>query len=178
MIKVYTGPMFSGKSTNLILDYVMLADCSSALCFKPSKDTREFSKIRARNNDNELSAIVIKNFEDIEQYLVDEITDIFIDEVQFIEGDPNILVDLSIKRGIYIRVAGLSRTSEMKPFGHMPEIMAFADDIEILDAKCNQCGSPAGYTHCKIPKQNDVMVGNTEYEPLCFDCFREKIIRQ
>ena len=120
----------------------------------------------------------MEKFEDIEQHLSDEITDIFIDEAQFIEGDPNVLVDLSIKRGIYIHVSGLSRTSEMKPFGHMPEIMALADDIEILDAICNQCGSGAGYTYCKVPKQNDVMVGNTEYEPLCFDCFREKIIRQ
>lgn len=178
MIKVYTGPMFSGKSTNLILDYIMLADNSATICFKPSKDVREFSKIKARNNDNELPAIVIKDFEDMKQHLTDDITNIFIDEVQFIQGDVNILLDLSINKNIDIVVGGLSKTSELKPFGCMPEILAIADEIEILDAKCNKCGSPARYTHCKIPKTNDVMVGNTEYEPLCFDCFRKEIIRQ
>lgn len=70
MIYVYTGPMFSEKSKALINTYNLLTDefQAKALCFKPSKDNRDKTKIRSRALKQQIDAIVIKTFEDKLRY--------------------------------------------------------------------------------------------------------------
>lgn len=170
MIKVYTGTMFSGKSTRLIEEYNKIEDKKSVMCFKPSKDNREFGVIRARNVEKVVSCIIIRNFEDILLYITDDIKHIFIDEVQFVNGNFNILTNLSLK-GITIFIAGLKQTSELRPFGTMPYILAIADEIEILHTNC-ECGEIARYTDCTTDKNNDILIGDKEkYRPVCEKCY-------
>lgn len=169
MIKVYTGTMFSGKSTKLIEEYQKISDKNKVMCFKPSKDSREFGKIRARNVQEEIKAVVIKKFEEIITHITDEIEYIFIDECQFIEGNFNILSKLSLK-GITIYIGGLKQTSNLRPFGTMPYVLAIADEIEILHTKC-KCGRTARYTMCTKEKDNDILIGdNEEYQAVCEKC--------
>lgn len=173
MITVYTGPMFSGKSTTLIETYQNLItnniSKNNILCFKPSKDIRDYTKIRARNVNTKIDAIVISKFETILDYITNDIKYIFIDEIQFIDGDFNILSKLSIENNIDIYISGLSQTSEQTPFGTMPYILAIADNVMKLKAKC-ECGKEAPYTYCKENKQQKILIGDKEYIPLCREC--------
>ena len=173
MITVYTGPMFSGKSTLLIETYKKLINNNiseyNILCFKPSKDKRDYTKIKARNVEKQIDSIVISKFETIQEYLTDNIEYIFIDEIQFINGNFNILSKLSIENNIDIYVSGLSQTSELNPFGTMPYILAIADNIIKLKAKC-ECGKEAIYTYCKENKTQDILIGDKEYIPVCKEC--------
>ena len=172
MIKVYTGTMFSGKSTALINEYNKIQDKNSVVCFKPSKDTRDKSSIRARNVEDKIESIVINSFEEILLHIKEETKYIFIDEVQFIGGDFNVLTHLSLYRDLTIIVAGLNKTSELEPFGQMPQILAIADEIVILRTKC-KCGEVALYTGCIKEKNAEILVGDSEYEPLCRKCYLE-----
>lgn len=173
MIKVYTGTMFSGKSTRLIEEYNKIEDKSKVICFKPSKDKREFGAIRARNVEKVVSSIVISRFEEILFHINDEIEYIFIDEVQFVNGNFNILTKLSLK-GITIFIGGLKQTSELRPFGTMPYVLAIADEIEILHTNC-ECGEIARYTDCTTDKKNDILIGDKEkYRPVCEKCYVQK----
>lgn len=169
MITVYTGPMFAGKSTALIEEYDNIKDKKSIICFKPSKDKRDTTKIRARNIEQKPEAIVISKFDEIKDYINDNIKYIFIDEAQFINGNFNILSKLSIEKDIDIYVGGLSQTSEQRPFGTMPYILAIADFIIKLQAKC-ECGHSARYTYCLEDKKNEILIGDKEYKPLCRKC--------
>ena len=173
MITTITGPMFSGKSTRLLAEYDNITDKSSILCFKSSKDKRDKTKIRARNVENKIDAIVISKFEDILDFLSFDIKYIFIDEVQFISGDYMILNNLSINNDIDIYIVGLSQTSEHKPFGCMPNILAISNNIYNLKARCS-CGKTAYYTYCKVNKKDDVLIGDIEYEPICRKCLVER----
>ena len=173
MIKVYTGTMFSGKSTRLIEEYNKIEDKKSVMCFKPSKDNREFGAIRARNVEKVVSCIVIRDFEDILLHITDDIKYIFIDEAQFVNGNFNILTKFSLK-GIEIHIGGLKQTSELRPFGTMPYILAIADEIEILHTNC-ECGEIARYTVCTEEKNKDVLIGDKEkYRPICEKCYRKE----
>ena len=173
MIKVYTGTMFSGKSTRLIEEYNKIEDKNAVMCFKPSKDKREFGAIRARNVEETVSSIVISRFEEILFHINENIKYIFIDEVQFINGNFNILTKFSLK-GITIFIAGLKQTSELRPFGTMPYILAIADEIEILHTNC-ECGEIARYTDCTTDKKNDILIGDKEkYRPVCEKCYVQK----
>ena len=168
MITIYTGPMFSGKSSYLLGIYDEVEDKSTVLCFKPSKDTREKTTIKSRDG-NKAEAIVISNFEDIEKYIKENTKTIIIDEAQFIDGNYNILTKLSIENDINIFIGGLAQTSEQKPFNSMPYLLALADNIEVLEAKC-ECGKVARYTYCKVKKEDTILVGDKEYKPLCREC--------
>ena len=171
MIYVYTGPMFSEKSKALINTYNLLTNESQAkaLCFKPSKDNRDKTKIRSRALKQQIDAIVIKTFEDILKYIKEDTKYIFIDEIQFITGNYNILMDLSIEKDIDFYIAGLSLTSEQKPFGEMPNILAIANEIITLYALC-ECGHEAAYSYCKENKTSDILIGDKEYKPVCREC--------
>lgn len=175
MIISITGPMFSGKSTKLLEEYTNIIKSEentyprNILCFKPSKDKRDKTKIRARNIEKQIEAIVITKFDEILKYVKEDTKYIFIDEAQFINGNFNILNKLSIEKGIDIYVAGLNQTSEQRPFGTMPYILAISDDIYNLKPKC-KCGKVAYYTYCKEKKNEDVLIGDKEYIPVCRKC--------
>lgn len=175
MIKVYTGPMYSGKSKRLIEEYNKIWNKDRVICFKPSKDTRELSKIRSRDSNININAIVIRSLEDILEYVEDDITAIFIDEIQFLDGDVNVLLNLSIDRDIDIYISGLSLTSELSPFGIMPRILSIANKVEHLEAVCSVCNKlKAEYTYCLQDKSEDILVGSSMYIPICKDCLRRK----
>lgn len=177
MIKVFTGPMFSGKSDELLKDYDKKYHKSKILLFKPKIDTRDYGVIKTRNN-NEENAIIINDLNDIYEYLTDKITTIFIDEANFIKGDIDVLIDLSINKDLDIFIAGLNLTSELKPFGLMPEIMAIADEIVLLHASCNDCNRDANYTYYTGTKDGDILVGNDNYIALCPKCLRKRLSKQ
>ena len=170
MINVYTGPMYSGKSKALIKTYEDLTNKSQALCFKPSKDSRDKSKIKSRDLNIQIDSIVIKTFTDILKHIKENTKYIFIDEAQFITGDFNILQKLSIEKDIDIYIAGLNKTSNQKPFGTMPYILSIADKIEILNAEC-ECGEKALYTISKTAKEQDILIDTgKEYKSVCRKC--------
>ena len=158
MITVYTGPMFSGKSSKLIEIYSNKYYNGRVLAFKPAKDKRDKTKIKCRQYSLEIDATVISTFEDILKHLQPDCKVILIDEVQFLTGDPRILLDLSLLDNYEIYVAGLSLDSEQKGFGKLPEIMAFADIIEKVYADCYYCGREAEYTRYLEKKEEQILV--------------------
>ena len=58
MIKVFTGPMFSGKSDALLNEYDKRYHKSRILLFKPKMDTRDYGVVKTRKG-KELSLIHI-----------------------------------------------------------------------------------------------------------------------
>lgn len=172
MIKLYTGPMFSGKSYELLKEYEKKFHKDKILMFKPKIDTRDYGVIKTRNN-KEVPAILISDLSEIYKYLSEKITTIFIDEANFIQGDIEVLIDLSIDKDLDIYIAGLNLTSELKPFGLMPQIMAISDEIVYLYASCNECNRDASYTYYNGTKDDDILVGNDNYTALCSKCLRK-----
>lgn len=177
MIKLYTGPMFSGKSYELLKEYERKFHKNKILMFKPKIDTRDYGVIKTRNN-IEVPAILINNLNQIYDYLNNNITTIFIDEANFLEGNIEVLIDLSIDKDLDIYIAGLNLTSELKPFGIMPQIMAISDEIVYQYASCNNCNRDAKYTYYNGDKTNDILVGNDNYTALCTNCLRKVRTKQ
>lgn len=173
MIKVFTGPMFSGKSDELLKEYDKKYHKSKILLFKPKIDTRDFGVVKTRNN-KEVSAILIKDLKDIKKHLTEKITTVFIDEANFLKGDVKVLQDLSIMEDLDIFIAGLNMTSEQEPFGLMPQLLAIADEIEIMHASCNECNRDAYYTYYDGNKNSTILVGSENYIALCPRCLRKK----
>ena len=174
MIKCFVGPMYSGKTTAMINMYNKIWNKDNVMCFKPKTDDRDYGLIKSRDFKDGIKAICIDKLEEIYQYMEDNTKTLFIDEAEFLKGDVRVLVDLSINREIDIYIAGLNMTAEQKPFGLMPYIMAVSDNIEIIPGVCYICNKPAYYTYYEGEKTTDILVGNTNYLPLCASCLYKK----
>ena len=176
-IEVITGPMFSGKSEELIrrLKRAQIAR-RRVMCFKPDLDVRYHQTAIASHSAQTLDARTVANVEALrtELYpLLDEVEVIGVDEAQFF--DPA-LVELTLElidTGKRVILAGLDTTFAGEPFAPVPELMAVADEVVKLSAVCMRCGAPAVHTQRLGASQALVVVGAAGlYEARCRACFK------
>lgn len=175
MITTFTGPMHGGKSAAMINAYTGIWNKEHIMCFKPRVDTRDGDEIKSGGLHIGVGSIFIDTFEDILEHYNDNITNIFIDEAQFIKGNPSVLSYLSIAKDVDIYVAGLNMTSEQEPFMTMPYILAISDNVVNCRASCLDCGREATYTYFEEEKTSDIVVGNDGYVSLCTRCLNRRL---
>ncbi|MGA7316208.1 MAG: thymidine kinase [Silvibacterium sp.] len=182
-IEVITGPMFSGKSEELIrrLKRAQMAK-RRVLCFKPDLDARYHLTAIASHSSQTLDAVTIANVEALKASLfpvIDQIEVIGVDEAQFFDAS---LVPLSVELvhlGKRVILAGLDTTFAGEPFPPIPDLLAISDEVVKLSAVCMQCGAPAIHTQRLGSSQSLVLVGAAGlYEARCRGCFRPYIDEQ
>lgn len=175
VIEIICGPMYAGKSEELIrkLNRLSIAKID-LLCFKPKIDTRSEDTFVSRNGKKFKSITIDKPIE-IFDYLKDSTaTVIAIDEVQFFdESIVNISKFLSLK-GYHLILSGLDKNYKGEPFGPIPQLLSISDYVTKLTAVCTQCGSEALYTqriiNGSVANHNDdlILIGDNEsYEARC-----------
>lgn len=170
MITTYTGPMFSGKSTGLLNAYENIWNKKNIIAFKPKIDNRDYGVIKCRNMSIEIPAICINDLSEIKNYVTGTTRTIFIDEAQFLTGNVEEIINLSVYQDIDFYISGLNMTSEQRPFGIMPNILAISQEIYIYEAVCFDCNKKAQYSYYEYKKEEDNVVGNDGYVPLCGKC--------
>ena len=172
-IEVISGPMFSGKTEELIrrLKRAKIALRKVAI-FKPVIDER-YSKEKIVSHDStSIESIRIKRPIEIVEY-IDEAEVIGIDEAQFFNKTIVEVVQYLALSGKRVIIAGLDMDSNGKPFGSMPSLLAIAEYVTKLHAICMKCGSLAIHSY-RLSKSSDDLIfvgGKNEYEPLCRKCF-------
>ena len=173
-IKVYTGPMFSGKTTAHLSAYERATIAKKkVLAFKPELDTRFGTNVIKSRRFGEIEAICISNIEELKKYDADVY---IIDEFQFLKGDIKIILDLADNKDKSFHISGLDMTAERKPFGIMPELLAIADEVQKFVAICHDCNEEnAIYSYFLGKKDIDIVLGNTEYVALCRKCMSKRL---
>ncbi|WP_263408184.1 thymidine kinase [Terriglobus tenax] len=178
-LEVITGPMFSGKSEELIrrLKRAKIARQRVA-CFKPDIDLRYHRTAIASHSEQTHDAAVVTPTSDrlkaelFENSSIEEIDVIGIDEVQFFdEGIIPLTLEL-VHLGKRVILGGLDTTFANEPFGPVPNLMALADQVTKLSAVCMVCGNPAIHTQRLGQSQELVVVGAAGlYEARCREHF-------
>lgn len=171
-INVYTGPMKCGKS-NKIIDEAkrqMIAGKQIKI-FKPSIDNRFASDFIKDRNGNKLASVNIDKIEDIKNYDADVYV---IDEFQFLNGDVNCISEMA-EKGKKFFIAGLNLTSDCKPFGKMGDLLCVSDNVNTMTAICEVCKRDnAIFSYYKAGnKSEDIVIGDSEYIPVCRACYDE-----
>ncbi len=135
-LEVICGPMFSGKTFELIhrVEKLKYLEGSKYLFFKPSRDTRT-KNVRTRFNGLEAECTSIKKPEEILEN-IDGCDLIGIDEAQFFQKNIIYVVEELLKNDINVIVAGLDLDYRGEPFGVMSSLLAMADHVEKLFATC------------------------------------------
>jgi thymidine kinase len=144
ILEVICGPMFSGKSEELIrrLRRAKIAQ-QKVVSFNPHSDTRTALHSISSHNGTSLEAITISNPLTIPNHVNFDVEVVGIDEVQFFSPEIiNVVFDL-VEQGKRVIVSGLNLDFKGVPFGTIPTFMAIADTITKLSAICILCGSDA-----------------------------------
>ena len=131
-LEVIVGPMFSGKSEELIrrLKRARIARQRVA-CFKPDIDLRYHRTAIASHSSHTHEAETIASVERLRAVLaeqLDAVEVIGIDEAQFLDGSIVPLALELVHLGKRILIAGLDTTFTGEPFGPIPALMAVADE--------------------------------------------------
>jgi len=197
-IEVVTGPMFSGKSDELIrrARKALYAD-KKVLIVKPPADTRDNDKIicykkNLKTGKFEISDSMPADIVHSEDEFMDLINKIhpgmiIIDEAQFF-GEW-LLVFLNALSNFFsypgkkhietngelvILIGGLDLDAWRRPFGIMPQLMAMADYVQKEPAVCFKCKGkfgPAIFTQKVGGSSAQVEVGKADiYEARCRTC--------
>ncbi len=174
-LEVICGPMFSGKTEELIRRMTKVEFTKKkAIVFKPIIDTRYSNNHIQSHNGKKIKCINLKNMEECLDYIND--IDIFaFDEAQFYNSDIIDICKTLLLKDKRIIIAGLDRDSNGKPFGQMPYILAHADYITKLNAVCVKCGDIATFSYRISNDKEQIVLGEKEkYEARCIICFHEK----
>jgi len=213
MIITKYGGMGAGKTGTLITDKEKIENDvyhkGRILVFSPKIDVRfGVGKIKERdhiteegivipNTGREIESIPIESIFEMDEYLASQKTkykryrDIFIDEMNFFESEPNeekgidlkelelrrnesikIILERSLKDKVDFHLYGLNLTAEMHPYGLMAVAIAFTkpkNQYELF-AECADCLRKARYTYYIPYEKGTNVFGANDYCAMCGTC--------
>ncbi len=180
VVEVVCGPMFSGKTEELIrrVRRAQIARLKTQI-FKPAIDDRYHETKVVSHSSLSIQAVPVKSSVEILERLLDTTRVVAIDEVQFFDKNIIAVVKKLARRGIRIICAGLDQDFKGNSFGPMPELLCMADQVDKIHAICTVCGNSASKTYRKPEEDCDeqILVGEGEaYEARCrthWDAFEE-----
>ena len=171
-IEVITGPMFSGKSEELIKRVKVLEYAkANILIIKPKVDNRGTSRHISSRNGTFVKTKLAKNVNDIHKLLTSKYDVLVIDEAQFFSNEIITYCNKKANDGLKIIVSGLDQNYLGKPFGPIPQLLALAEFVTKLTAICFRCHLTATMTYRKSKKGKVVEIGDSNlYEARCRAC--------
>jgi thymidine kinase len=177
-LEVVCGPMFSGKSEELIrrLRRAEIAG-QRALVVKPALDDRYDVGHVVSHAGAKMRAVAAESSADVPR-LASGYDAVGIDEVQFFDVGIVDAIETLVARGTRVVAAGLAQDFRGQPFGAMPTLLCVAEFVDKLEAVCHRCGGPATMTQRLVDGRPAPFGGATiqvgaldSYEARCRACF-------
>jgi thymidine kinase len=177
-LEVVCGPMFSGKSEELIrrLRRAEIAG-QRALIVKPLIDDRYDVGHVVSHAGAKMRAVTATRSDEVRR-LASGYDAVGIDEVQFFDEEIIDAIDGLVRDGARVVAAGLAQDFRGLPFGAMPTLLCVAEFVDKLEAVCHRCGGPATMTQRLVDGRPAPFGGETiqvgaldSYEARCRACF-------
>ena len=168
-IEVICGPMFSGKSEELIkrIRRAQIARRRVQI-FKHGSDARYDATSIVSHSQQSVPGIAVTDVKDILELVDDRTELVAIDEGQFFSEEIVDVVNKLGNQGKRVIVAGLDLDYRGIPFGPMPQLMCTAEYVTKQLAICMTCGDPANFTQRLTQATDQIVVGASEtYEARC-----------
>jgi thymidine kinase len=170
VLEVVAGPMFSGKTDEL------LRRAAGGVLVKPHVDDRhDFPEIVAHSGARAAARVVAASAE------LPDVPLLGVDEGQFFDDGLVEAVARLSAGGARVIVAALDRDFRGEPFALTEALRGRADRYDLLSGVCSRCGDPATLTQrfrdgVPVPLGDDVVrIGGRElYAPRCARCWTEE----
>lgn len=183
-LEVIAGPMFSGKTEELIrLIKRAVIGKKEVQIFKHGLDNRYGKDEKIYTHDGiSFNAEIVSKASDIFERLKDSTEIVAIDESQWFGNDLIPVVEKLLDLGKKVIISGLALTFDRQPFEPIPALMAMADKVVKLSAICSICGEEAVF-HKRLANNKNFdakvidpkFVGKSDiYQARCRRCFNKK----
>lgn len=176
-LKLYIGPMFSGKTSNLLTEICKYSDVYNVLVVNHVLDKQRhldsnFENIKTHDNES-YPAIMVQTLLELKNNILYNKADVvIIDEGQFFT-DLYEFLSMELNNLSQVKtfiVAGLSSDYKMSPIGDIIRLIPLCDEIYKLKSSCTVCNQPASFTKKNYNNHNNnqIQVGNSElFYPVC-----------
>ena len=172
-IEVICGPMFSGKSEELIRRMVRVQIAKIPVqVFKPGIDDRYAEAQVVSHSALSVDANSVADSRAL-LHAVDDVTEVIgVDEGQFFDDGLVEVVEQLASAGKQVIVAGLDLDYLGRPFPPIPLLANRAEYVTKMLAVCHRCGGPANFTQRIVDSEDLVVLGATDaYEARCRECY-------
>ena len=172
-IEVICGPMFSGKSEELIrrVTRYHLARVPTQT-FKPALDVRYSVGEVVSHSKLSTAALPVPDSQELLRAVEDRTIVVGIDEGQFFDDDLVEVAMMLAGAGKQVIVAGLDNDYLGRPFEPIPSLILRAEYVTKSLAVCHRCGGPGLFTQRVVHSDELVVLGATDaYEARCRRCY-------
>jgi thymidine kinase len=172
-VEVICGPMFSGKSEELIRRITRYQIARLPVqTFKPAIDDRYGLTMVVSHSSLSVDAEPVGSSEELVRKVEARTRVVGVDEGQFFDDELVEAVEHLARLGKHIIVAGLDLDYLARPFGPIPRLMTRAEYVSKMLAVCHRCGGPGMFTQRVIESEDLVVLGATDaYEARCRLCY-------
>lgn len=172
-IEVICGPMFSGKSEELIRRVTRVRIARRPVqVFKPELDDRYSETEVVSHSSLSVTAEPVADSAALLALVDDETQVVGVDEAQFFDDGLVAVAEHLARSGRQVIVAGLDLDYLGRPFEPVPTLVGRAEYVTKALAVCVRCGDPANFTQRTIAAGDLVVLGATDsYEARCRRCW-------
>lgn len=172
-LELIIGPMFSGKTSRLIELYHSYYDKGkNVLVINYSEDTRYHSSMLSTHDRVMIPCVFTTMLAEIcsESALLNKDV-VLINEGQFFPDLFDVVYKMVEVYNKRVYICGLDGDFRRQKFGNLLDLIPLCDRVNKLHSKCEICGKNALFSHRITNEINQVVVGSTNYVPLCRHCY-------
>lgn len=173
MIDLVLGPMFAGKSTELLRRIKRYRVASKkCLVIKYANDIRYSETWVSTHDQQMIEAVSCEMLSEVEQK-AQKYDIIGIDEGQFFDDIVEFWETMA-NSGKMVIVAALDGTFERKAFGRVLELIPLWETITKLDSVCVDCKNSASFTKRLCDSKETELIGGSDiYKPVWRGCYNK-----
>ena len=173
-LKLIIGPMFAGKSTELLRIINMYKILNKKILIINHNINKRYdqpnSSIVTHDKNKIDNCLAITSLNEISDEFIELHDVIIIEELQFFEAAYINIVKMVDNFKKHVICAGLDGDFNRQPFGDVLRLIPHCDDIIKLKALCKKCGdgTPALFSKRIVNNDKTTLVGSNDcYEAVC-----------
>uniref|UniRef100_A0A6C0JHH7 thymidine kinase n=1 Tax=viral metagenome TaxID=1070528 RepID=A0A6C0JHH7_9ZZZZ len=170
-LEIILGPMFSGKTTHLVnLYHTYIKSGLRVLVINYSADTRYHDTMLSTHDKKMIPCTFAFELVNV-QGSFENYNAILINEAQFFPDLYETVVKLVNVEKKRLHLCGLDGDFKRQKFGKLLDLIPICDTVTKLHSNCTNCQQPAIFSHRITKEQEQVIIGSTNYVPLCRTCY-------
>lgn len=176
-LELYLGPMFSGKTTQLIRIYESYTYIGKTVAvINYIDDTRYHESLLSSHDKKMIPCIFSKTLGELWNATDSEIRNadiIIINEGQFFDDLYDVVIDMVEIHSKKVYICGLDGDFNRNKFGKMLDLIPYSDKVNKLHAFCAICknGKKGIFSHRTTNETGQIVIGSSNYIPLCRTCY-------
>lgn len=180
-LEIILGPMFSGKTTELIQIYNNYNYIDkNVIVVNYAEDTRYHDSMLSTHDRKMIPCILTMDINDMwenssnKNYKeLHEADVILINEGQFFKNLKECVIDMVENKNKIVYICGLDGDFKREKFGELLDLIPYCDKVNKLTSLCSKCkNGKKGIFSCRITnEESQIVIGSDNYKPLCRNCY-------